>query len=894
MPRSFSAKNILLGSGLLSATGNSLYLNAIAVNGSASGVASLNSATGNINLTGAGNVTVSVNNQVITFSGDTGVYANFATTANLALTGQAAWTAAQNNAINLSGNLTQTGIALINLITAASAGVSSLNNASGVVSIVGAGNVSVTTSGQTITVSGNEANTSNNNYVYLTGSQIVTGLKSFNSGVIISGNGADFSIGGFVPSWQEGRVFYDSTEHTLAYYNDANGVTVNVGQESLIRVANRNSSTIPNGSVVYISGAQGNRPIAQLPIASSPSADKSVGVATMDIGGMQNGYVTTFGLVHDLNLSAFQEGDLVYLSSITSGGFQNTPPNAPDRVIKVGTVINNSASVGILFVNVVPVHENLKDLNDVFISTGALLNGDLLSYNSTSGLWLRSPNFSGVLDTKIASTGQAAWTAAQNNAVNLSGNLTSTGSTLDGKINSLSGFIGNVSGGLETRIFQTGAANITYSNSIGVSVSGSIATTGQQAINYANSIGVSTSGTIALTGQAAWTAANNNALNLSGNLQLTGSNLQTQINNIAGGTGNILTNVVFTTGAQYIVGTKYFIGNTYIDNLFVTGSQTVINTQDLYIADNWITLNATGGARDSAIFISTGFTGISATGGVLGFDVPSSTWRFGLGSQQTDLVNLPSIASGEAVTAVDSKVNSLSGFTTNLSGAINTILIATGNAAISHANGIGSILSGNLTQTGVNLGSKIDSLSGFVGNVSGGLETRIFQTGAANITYSNSIGVSTSGTIATTGQQAVNYANSIGASASGTIASTGSAAVIHANGIGIIISGNLTQTGVNLGSKIDSLSGYSNNIFVQTGTILTYATGIVTGSDQVYINHLNHVFSTIPKVVAELETTNQNYMYYHIISGRSTTGFYLLFSDIIAETGLYANIIAKS
>ena len=56
---------------------------------------------------------------------------------------------------SLSQRLSLTGTALISLIGAASAGVSSINGASGVMTLNGAGNVSIGTVGQTITVTGN-------------------------------------------------------------------------------------------------------------------------------------------------------------------------------------------------------------------------------------------------------------------------------------------------------------------------------------------------------------------------------------------------------------------------------------------------------------------------------------------------------------------------------------------------------------------------------------------------------------------------------------------------------------------------------------------------------------------------------------------------------------------
>ena len=48
-------------------------------------------------------------------------------------------------------------------------------------------------------------------------------------------------------------------------------------------------------------------------------------------------------------------------------------------------------------------------------------------------------NVSGGLDARIRATGQAAWQAGQNNALNLSGNLAQTGALLDQTINTLSG-----------------------------------------------------------------------------------------------------------------------------------------------------------------------------------------------------------------------------------------------------------------------------------------------------------------------------------------------------------------------------------------------------------------------------------------------------------------------
>jgi hypothetical protein len=156
-------------SGNLSQTG-AILMNLISA--ASAGVSSINGQSGVISIAGAGNTSVTNNGQTIIVSGDTGVYANFATLTNLALTGQQAWTAANNNAINLSGNLTQTGITLINelasisnrltssgidlmsMILASSTGVQSINSFTGHVVITGAGGITVTNQVGLITISG--------------------------------------------------------------------------------------------------------------------------------------------------------------------------------------------------------------------------------------------------------------------------------------------------------------------------------------------------------------------------------------------------------------------------------------------------------------------------------------------------------------------------------------------------------------------------------------------------------------------------------------------------------------------------------------------------------------------------------------------------------------------
>ena len=108
------------------------------------------------------------------------------------------------------------------------------------------------------------------------------------------------------------------------------------------------------------------------------------------------------------------------------------------------------------------------------------------------------------------------------------------------------------------------------------------------------------------------------------------------------------TDVVFTTGDQTIHGNKLFVDDITIRNLTVTGTQTIVNTQIVDIGTNYVYLNVSGGVRDAGLFID--FSGDPSLGGaMIGWDVPSNTWRIGTGIPNSDLSGLSHIASQEWV-----------------------------------------------------------------------------------------------------------------------------------------------------------------------------------------------------------------------------------------------------
>jgi hypothetical protein len=153
-----------------------------------------------------------------------------------------------------------------------------------------------------------------------------------------------------------GRMYWDDTNQTVAIGivagGGANDVTLQVGQESYIRVRNNTGSTITNGKLVYISGSVGNRPSVALAKADSHTTSHLVGMATHDIAHESDGFITTLGTVGSLNTNAYTVGDVLYLSASTAGEFTKTAPSTPNNVVSIGVVTVKGGSEGKVLVRV--------------------------------------------------------------------------------------------------------------------------------------------------------------------------------------------------------------------------------------------------------------------------------------------------------------------------------------------------------------------------------------------------------------------------------------------------------------------------------------------------------------------------------------------------------------
>jgi len=151
-------------------------------------------------------------------------------------------------------------------------------------------------------------------------------------------------------------------------------------------VKNGSGSSIAKGTPVYVSSANGtNMLISVSTNANEAGSSKTLGLLTQTLANNGIGRVTTQGLLSGLDTSAATAGDPVWLgvNGALIYGAANKPV-APAHMVFIGIVTRAHATNGEIFVRVQNGFE-IDELHDVLITSKT--NGDLLKYDSASGLW---------------------------------------------------------------------------------------------------------------------------------------------------------------------------------------------------------------------------------------------------------------------------------------------------------------------------------------------------------------------------------------------------------------------------------------------------------------------------------------------------------------------------
>jgi uncharacterized protein YjbI with pentapeptide repeats len=150
-------------------------------------------------------------------------------------------------------------------------------------------------------------------------------------------------------------------------------------------VKNMTGATLTKGTVVYISGANGNKPLVSKALATTDAlSSRTFGLLQSNILDNGTGNCVVIGDLSGLNTSAFTEGAQLYLSGVTAGTYTDTKILAPTHLVYVGKVTRSHPTQGQIEVGIQNGYE-LEEIHDVQIITP--LDNQGLIYESSTDLW---------------------------------------------------------------------------------------------------------------------------------------------------------------------------------------------------------------------------------------------------------------------------------------------------------------------------------------------------------------------------------------------------------------------------------------------------------------------------------------------------------------------------
>jgi hypothetical protein len=149
-------------------------------------------------------------------------------------------------------------------------------------------------------------------------------------------------------------------------------------------VKNLTASPIPNGSAVRVDGSSNGRISVVLADNDSPTgATAVIGITTQAMAAGAEGYVTTYGIVNDLNTSAWAAGAPLYLST---GGTLTTTRPINGRIVQLGFVVTSNATAGNIYVN--PIQNFEPIIGGICAVPGQTGSGIYAWHNLAGARWI--------------------------------------------------------------------------------------------------------------------------------------------------------------------------------------------------------------------------------------------------------------------------------------------------------------------------------------------------------------------------------------------------------------------------------------------------------------------------------------------------------------------------
>jgi hypothetical protein len=248
-----------------------------------------------------------------------------------------------------------------------------------------------------------------------------------------------------------GTMSWNNSDGTMDIRLKGGNVTLQVGEETVVRVVNKSGVDLleANYQVVRVrneaeGGAQGQRLAVVLARANTKVNHTGLlGIVTETINSNQEGFVTNFGIVRDIDTTGdlqgetWADGDVLWLSETTAGALTNVEPTT--HPVQIGYVTYAHANNGKIFVYLQEGVDELDELHDVNIVDVA--NNDGIFYNSTTSFW-ENKTIAEVLGyTPANAATNIATTAPLQGGGDLSANrtfsITQSGAASDGYLSSI-------------------------------------------------------------------------------------------------------------------------------------------------------------------------------------------------------------------------------------------------------------------------------------------------------------------------------------------------------------------------------------------------------------------------------------------------------------------------
>ena len=190
------------------------------------------------------------------------------------------------------------------------------------------------------------------------------------------------------PTQIAGQVWYNLNTVNLVLDTDIINDRADIGKVLYERVFNSTGSTIPANSWVRLtsSGVTANQiPYVQLADATSAANATVSGFVKNAIANGTYGFQYTKGIVSTVNMSVYNNGDLLFLTS-TPGVASNVAPTGSNTVVQLGRVISNDSVNGKLQVdNILRQAYGRVNGSVLYAYANNITSSNTLSINDSTG-----------------------------------------------------------------------------------------------------------------------------------------------------------------------------------------------------------------------------------------------------------------------------------------------------------------------------------------------------------------------------------------------------------------------------------------------------------------------------------------------------------------------------